>query len=276
MASATWQAVQTQWPGLTLEVLAQVDSTNSELMRRAHTGRYEPVLLVAQHQSAGRGRLGRQWHSGAPAATPAQCSALTFSLGLPLAPRQWLGLSLALGVALAQALQRTLPVQVGLKWPNDLWWQGRKLGGILIETATMRTAAETATPQQAALARYAVIGVGINLATPTVAPTAAGVPAAGMCEQVPTLDAPTLLALLTLPLVLAVQRFAQQGFAPFRTDYLAHDVLHGQRITTSDGRTGHALGVDDSGALLLQDGDGHMHCIASAEVSVRPQPQEAL
>ena len=69
-------------------------------------------------------------------------------------------------MALAQALQRTLPVQVGLKWPNDLWWQGAQTGGILIETATMRTAAATATPRQAALAPLCGDRVGINLAHP--------------------------------------------------------------------------------------------------------------
>jgi len=73
-------------PGFAVEVLAQIDSTNSELMRRARAGRLEPVLLVAEQQTAGRGRLGRQWFSE---------QALTFSIGMPLSPQDWSGLSLA-------------------------------------------------------------------------------------------------------------------------------------------------------------------------------------
>jgi BirA family biotin operon repressor/biotin-[acetyl-CoA-carboxylase] ligase len=91
---------------------------------------------VAEHQTRGRGRLGRGWGRSAGAS-------LTFSLSLPLAPRDWSGLSLAVGVALADALEPPLDgavPRIGLKWPNDLWLDrrpgsGRKLGGVLIETA---------------------------------------------------------------------------------------------------------------------------------------------
>ena len=94
-------------------------------MRRARAGRLEPVLLVAETQTAGRGRLGRQWHSGARAG-----EVLTFSLGMPLRMADWSGLSLAVGVSVAQSLHPSLQ----LKWPNDVWLQERKLAGILIET----------------------------------------------------------------------------------------------------------------------------------------------
>ena len=112
-------------PGCRVEVLAEVASTNSELMRRARDGQTEPTLLVAERQTAGRGRLGRAWHSG-------RGDALTFSLGLPLAPADWSGLSLAVGVSVAESLHP----QLRLKWPNDLWLDDRKLAGILIETAS--------------------------------------------------------------------------------------------------------------------------------------------
>jgi BirA family biotin operon repressor/biotin-[acetyl-CoA-carboxylase] ligase len=88
-------------PGFTVEVLPEIDSTNTELMRRARTGQTEPVLLVAERQTAGRGRLGRPWASDVGAS-------LTFSLGLPLAPTDWSGLSLAVGVALAESLHRPM------------------------------------------------------------------------------------------------------------------------------------------------------------------------
>eukprot|EP01034_Spumella_vulgaris_P035364 gene35364-43606_t len=102
-------------------------------MRRARAGQTEPTLLVAEQQTAGRGRLGRVWQSDVGAS-------LMLSLGLPLAPKDWSGLSLAVGVSVAESLQPTLPPlqpghspRIGLKWPNDLWLSGdRKLGGILV------------------------------------------------------------------------------------------------------------------------------------------------
>jgi BirA family biotin operon repressor/biotin-[acetyl-CoA-carboxylase] ligase len=124
-------------------VLPEIDSSNTELMRRARAGRTEPVLLVAERQSAGRGRLGRAWQSAAG-------DSLTFSLGLPLAPADWAGLSLAVGVSVAESLHP----RIRLKWPNDLWVDDRKLAGILIETASAGGSAA---------ARYAVVGIGINI-----------------------------------------------------------------------------------------------------------------
>ncbi len=157
-AEAIWQAVYPLLPEFSVEILPQIDSTNTELMRRARAGRLEPVLLVTERQTAGRGRLGRSWESANPPApaisvapathgASAVLPALTFSLGLPLAPTDWSGLSLAVGAAVAEALHP----DIGLKWPNDLWWQDRKLAGILIETASFGEQ------------RYAVIGVGINI-----------------------------------------------------------------------------------------------------------------
>ncbi len=141
-AEAIWQAIEPLLPGFTVEVLPSIDSTSSELMRRARAGRQEPTLLVAEQQTAGRGRLGREWHTGAYEGTGV-LPALTFSLGLPLAPRDWSGLSLAVGVSVAESLQPKLPAvgsgqpRMLLKWPNDLWLQDdRKLGGILVETAS--------------------------------------------------------------------------------------------------------------------------------------------
>ena len=90
-AEALWEAVSPLLPGFTVEILPELDSSNSELMRRARAGLTDPVLLVAEHQTAGRGRLGRAWAS-------APGDSLTFSLALPLAPADWSGLSLAVGV----------------------------------------------------------------------------------------------------------------------------------------------------------------------------------
>ena len=256
-----WQALVAWQSGLTVEVLTQIDSTNTELMRRARVGHTDPVLLVAEAQTAGRGRLGRPWHGQTG-------DALTFSLGLPLMPREWSGLSLAVGLSLAQSLDPEGALGVGLKWPNDLWvaqpdmpggWG--KLAGVLIETALTAGAA----PDQP---RYCVVGVGINIAPPQE-PGLSTAPLG--CQQLsPQATAPSTLAQVALPLLKTLLAFEREGFAPFQAQFNARDVLHDRSVSLSDGRVGTAQGVDASGALRVETAQGSER-ITSAEVSVRPQ-----
>ena len=286
-AEAIWEAVVPLLPGFTVEILPAVDSTNTELMRRARAGQLEPILLVAERQTAGRGRLGRDWQSepnnaplrgqepgmpvgksgdGQPERSAVKSAtagaqqpgfaALTFSLGLPLQPADWSGLSLAVGLAVVQSLHPALQ----LKWPNDIWLDERKLAGILIETTSLGDL------------RYAVIGVGINL----LPRDSSGLrtPAAALQELRPEMDAPATLQALALPLVQAVQGFAAQGFAALRQDFHARDLLYGREVHCTDGTSGTARGVDASGALLVHTASG-LKKISSAEVSVRPLPGTA-
>jgi BirA family transcriptional regulator, biotin operon repressor / biotin---[acetyl-CoA-carboxylase] ligase len=247
-AEAIWEAVAPLLPGFTVEVLRQLDSTNSELMRRARAGRTEPVLLVAEQQTAGRGRMGRGWQSAAGAS-------LTFSLGLPLAPADWSGLSLAVGTSVAESLDPA----VRLKWPNDLWLHDRKLGGILIETASHGEGASGV--------RHAVIGIGMNI-TPRDG-TGLATPPAAVRELLPGVDAGGVLERLALPLVRDVLAFARTGFGPFRERFQARDALRGRAVVLSDGTSGTAQGVDGGGALLVHTAAG-LQAVSSSEVSVRP------
>ena len=234
-------------PGLAVEVVAEIDSTNRELMRRARAGQAAPTLLVAERQSAGRGRLGRGWQSGAG-------GALTFSLGLPLAPRDWSGLSLAVGLALAEALHP----DIRIKWPNDLWWQGRKLAGILVETAG---------GAEPGAARYAVVGIGLNIAPLVGADFAT--PPAWLQALRPGIDAPGALARIAAPLAQVLRAFEAGGFAPLAARFAARDLLAGQPVRLSDGSEGVAQGVGPGGALRVQTAQG-LREVHSAEVSVRP------
>ena len=244
--------------GLSVEVIAEVDSTNSELMRRIRNGHRAPLLLVAERQSAGRGRQGRTWlsHTDTHGEAHPQAS-LTFSLGLALQGSDLSGLSLAVGLALAEALHP----DIGLKWPNDLWWEGQKLGGILIETANQG-------PQ-----RFAVIGVGLNL----IQPPGSGLrnPAAGLQHLLPGLDAAALLSRVALPLVRALVHFEASGFAPLQASFTSRDVLRGKALVCGDGRSGTGAGVDTRGALLLHTARG-LETVLSDEVSVRPLPHSPL
>ena len=258
--------------GFTIEVVPTIDSTNSELMRRARAGQTAPVLLIAAEQTAGRGRMGKVWQSQVG-------DSLTFSLGLPLAPASWAGLSLAVGVSVADSLAKQLaahptanitapPVQ--LKWPNDVWLGGAKLAGILVETA--HTGGH----------RFAVIGVGINMQPPPVmaAPPNAvatgstgpwtGVPAAGLKQHAPELNAAQVLQTVATALLSDVLAFEALGFEAFAQRFAQRDALRDQALVLSDGTRGTGCGVDNDGALLVLTALG-MKTVNSAEVSVRPK-----
>ena len=244
-AESIWEQVAPLLQGFTVEVLPEIDSTNTELMRRARAGLTEPTLLVAERQTAGRGRLGRPWQS-------AVGDSLTFSLGLPFSPKDWSGLSLAVGLSVAESLH----ADIGLKWPNDLWWQERKLAGILIEAATAGGHSQV------------VIGIGINI-RPRSAEGLSTAPAA-LTELWPEATAGQALLRLMPPLVRTLQDFAQDGFAPLQKRYAAHDVLLGREVQTSDGAQGRCLGVSANGSLRLQSGEQEI-TVNSSEVSVRPR-----
>ncbi|MCW5660867.1 MAG: biotin--[acetyl-CoA-carboxylase] ligase [Burkholderiaceae bacterium] len=290
---ALWSELTTLLPGLSIEVLARCESTNTVLVERARrsggsadappsrpgeleppisgpmpltastplgrrAGDTQPCLLVAEQQTRGRGRWGRSWQSSAGAS-------LTCSLALPFAPPDWSGLSLAIGVALADALdprdERDAP-HLELKWPNDLMWvdgsgQGRKLGGILIESVPVGAQ------------RMAVIGVGLNVAEQPVSDLSNGF--ACLQEFIPGIDAPGALHRIARPWIEAVLQFQQAGFAPFRARFQRRDHLAGRAVTTTaeDLPGGVAEGIDASGALLVRV-DGTLRSISAGDVSVRP------
>ena len=261
-AEALWEAIAPQLPGFTVEVLPSIDSSNTELMRRAREGLTDPVLLIAEQQTQGRGRLGRNWVSGVG-------DSLMFSLGLPLAPKDWSGLSLAVGVSVAESLQPHLPAagaapKIGIKWPNDLWLEGdRKLAGILIETASF-----VGTHQHDFSApRYVVIGIGINVRSRP----GDGMRTAPACLQEldMALDAPTALACILPALVAEVQSFAQHGFAPLLPRFAQRDLLAGREVNLSDGTSGMAEGVAADGGFMVRTATG-LQAVTSSEISVRP------
>ncbi len=238
-----------------IESLPEVDSTNSELMRRARAGQTHPLLLIAERQTAGRGRLGRQWHGQAG-------DSLMFSMGLTLNPANWSGLSLAVGLSLVNSLDPGQRHGLGLKWPNDLWLgpldQARKLGGILIETVMTEGAPKAA--------RYVVIGVGINVRAPSEPGLAT--PAVGWRTLQPEATVPGLLAQLVAPLAAAIQAFERDGFAPLQAAYAERDLLHGQALRLSNGVEGWGAGVDTEGVLQIDTANGRL-AVSSDEVSVR-------
>lgn len=243
----------------------ETGSTNADLLAAARAGHdfAVPRLLVADRQTAGRGRHGRLW-SSVPRAS------LTFSLAWRLETADLSGLSLAIGAALADAIEPA-STRLGLKWPNDLWLvdsdgSGRKVGGILIETVPV------------AHRRVAVIGIGLNVLEQRVDDAATGV---AWLREIDRDATPLSVLIRSVPALLdALARFEHGGFAAFEARFDARDLLRGRAVRCSASASspqieGVAAGVVPTGELLVRTASGGIERIASGEVSVRLTPSGA-
>ena len=263
------RGLEAAWPGIALELAAATGSTNTDLLDRARHGMLAPCVRVAERQERGRGRQGRTWQSAAGAS-------LTFSIAVPLSAADWSGLSLAVGVALAEALDRPDTPRIGVKWPNDLWLLdgapgtpagregGRKLGGILIESVGGNRP------------RMVVIGIGLNVRPFAVESDAALGESIAHIANIAELDgtatAPHVLGRAAPAVLEAVRAFDADGFAAFTARYAARDLLAGRDVRTThpDAREGRAEGVSPQGALRVRTPGGTLVEVSSGEVSVRP------
>jgi len=240
----------------TLEVAWAVDSTNSELLRRGPAP--GASVLLAERQTAGRGRLGRAWASPLGAQV-----CLSVRRGFDGGLARLGGLSLVAGIAVAEALRGLGYAEVGLKWPNDLVAAGHKLGGLLVEGG-----GEHAGPV------HAVIGLGLNVRLPEAA--AAGIDQpwtdlsrlAGQCPPRTAIAAAVLGRLLP-----ALEAFDRDGLAPFLPRYAALDALAGRPVRVLVGGAaveGRAAGLAPDGGLRVDTGAGE-RVFHAGEVSVRPR-----
>lgn len=238
-----------------LQVAWSVDSTNAQLLQRPAPASGCEVLL-AERQSGGRGRRGRDWVSPLAANLYVSISR-QFQGGLARLG----GLSLVAGVAVAEALQQANVADIGLKWPNDVLLDGRKLGGLLVEGG-----GEHAGPARA------VIGIGLNVRMPSHMAERITQPWADLTGLAQPISRNALAALLLSHLLPALEAFDKHGLSPFLPRFAAFDALQGQHIDVlhDDGqRTGAlALGVAEDGALRVQMGDEE-RLMYAGEVSIR-------
>jgi BirA family transcriptional regulator, biotin operon repressor / biotin---[acetyl-CoA-carboxylase] ligase len=242
-----------------LEILFDVDSTNARLLAMPPPPEGQVDVCLAELQHAGRGRRGRRWIApfGGGIAMSLGC---TFRDPARVDP----SLSLAAGVAVCRALGRAGAPGIGLKWPNDVWFDDRKVGGVLLELRT-----EPGGPA------HFVIGVGLNVSLSAEARReieASGVRVAAVADACPQAAARNRTAgALLNELLSMLERFDREGFAPFRDAWLGLDALNGRAVRVLAGDCaicGTARGVDADGALLLESG-GRLHRIASGEVSLQ-------
>jgi BirA family biotin operon repressor/biotin-[acetyl-CoA-carboxylase] ligase len=251
------RAVRAALPApLALEIVDACESTNALMAARAAAGAPSGSVLACEMQTAGRGRRGTAW-----LAPPGGALAFSVLWRLPRAGAALAGLPLAVGVACVRALERCGVRGVQLKWPNDIVFGGRKLGGILVE----------ASPDGAGSA--VVCGVGLNTRLPAGVRAAIAQPAtdvAAACAHPPSRSA--LLAALLGELGAALERFASAGLEGFRDEWLRHHAHQGQpvELRLADARTvaGRALGIADDGALLIEHA-GRVERFHSGEVSLR-------
>jgi BirA family biotin operon repressor/biotin-[acetyl-CoA-carboxylase] ligase len=243
-----------------VDVAWSIGSTNTELMERAYPGRGRCEVMLAEFQTAGRGRRGRTW-----LAPPGGAVCLSLSWTFPEVPRDAGALSLAVGVCVMRALQAQGVTDVRLKWPNDVLIGDCKLGGILIELR-----AESAGPA------CVVVGVGLNVAL-----------GAGLLEKIAAtgLQATDLASVIAAPVsrnalaaslieccVPGMLEFEREGLRAFIEEWRSVDALQGREVSVQaadEAVRGLARGIDITGALLVETQHG-LKKFLSGEVTVRP------
>lgn len=238
------------------ELMIEVDSTNNRALEAMRFG-VARGLFAAEYQHAGRGRRGRQWIS--PLAS-SLCFSLAWRFNSGAAALE--GLSLAVGLALQQALTREGVPGIGLKWPNDLLVNDAKLGGILTELSG-----------DAAGECQVAIGIGLNVHLPDEMVAQLDQPCTDLARLGYTGSRTALLAAIVSELIGTLEQFEASGFAPLRSAWEKVNAFHGREIVLTTGPRryrGVCLGVTDQGGLRLQTEAGQ-EVFHGGEMSVRLQ-----
>lgn len=246
-----------------LEVFTELESTNRHLLRAPPPPVGSLRACIAEYQTAGRGRRGRRW-------TTPLGGGLCLSVAWQFAdtPADLSALTLAVGVVVRRVLARVAGVQIALKWPNDLVWDERKLGGVLLEL--------TAEGQGGC---HVVAGIGLNVALPPdLLPSLSDWPrgAVDLATACAARGGPPPRAALVIALVEELGElfasYAQTGFRAYRDEWRAADFLRGRAIRLEEPAaavTGTAVGIDADGALLIETALGRRRRVVAGDVSVR-------
>ena len=243
--------------GVAVAVETRIDSTNTRLLDT--DAAHDPQALFAESQTAGRGRRGRDWVS--PFGSNLY---LSLAWSFPAWPARLTTLPLAVAVALARAVSALGLDEAGIKWPNDLHADGRKLAGVLIEPR-----GEAGGPCRV------VVGVGLNLQMQDAQSAAIGQPWTSLAEALAargrSLPSREAVAVAVLgELALALRQFEDQGFASFSAEWNRRDLLRDRAVRIDGGAAGEGIarGIDGDGGLVIET-DGGCRVVHAGEVSVR-------
>lgn len=245
-----------------IEHIHTCTSTNTILLERENIGLPSGYVLVTDDQTAGRGRLGRTWISS-------QCCSLTFSALWKFSDESRIfGLSLIVGLAVATGLQDLGINGISLKWPNDIWLNEKKVGGILIEVAFNSTGAST------------VIGIGINLHKNPDWQNMIDQPLAAIDDEKPGFSREEILAAILLRLEEKLEKFSSYGFESMRDEWDKFNALIGRWVnvaSTTGDLTGLCIGCSRDGELEILDESNTKHIVTAGDVGlkVRPVPSPA-
>jgi BirA family transcriptional regulator, biotin operon repressor / biotin---[acetyl-CoA-carboxylase] ligase len=261
MASNPYQAIETGEPGRIgwrIHYFEKLDSTQETAREFAANGAAQGTVVIAEQQSAGRGRMGRRWHS-----PPKVNLYMTVILRPKMPAAEVPRLSLVAGVAMAEALEAAAPGAVALKWPNDLWLKGRKAGGIIAEAV--------ADARQQLSCVLLGIGLNVNLAVREIPEELRSVATSLRAATGRHHDRIALAAALFSRLDTRYMETEAQGFEAVRPVWEQYSALTGKRVTVAEGtsrQAGVVTGIDSDGALLLDTGRGTVARILTGDVSI--------
>ena len=246
--------------GGAIRYVEEIDSTNRLAMDLGRGGEPEGTVVVAEAQTEGKGRLGRAW-----ASPPGWNLYFSVLLRPPISPESLARITLVTAVSLCQALRSETGLPVQIKWPNDLWVHGKKVGGILAEMS--------ADMDQV---RYAVVGVGINVNFPLSAlPSSLKDTATSLSQAAGrTFSRVALLRALLKSMDKDYGLFCREGFAPFRDQWTGLSITSGQKVRVAlpgEMMEGTAVGINDQGALAVKRRDGVLCHVVSGDVSLMPK-----
>lgn len=254
----TWK-LKTKRFGHELLFLPETDSTNRYLAWLAERGAPEGTVVVADHQTGGRGRMDRSWFS-----PPGVNLYFSIVLRPDIPPQQVPSLSLAMGLGIVRALHRLFPkLDVSIKWPNDLYCGGRKVAGILCEMHS-----------EVDQVYYIIAGIGVNVNMPEADLPAALRPVATSLRHATGLELsrPALLAEVLLQLEGVYDRWRAAGLEPFLPELIKHSMLDGREVAVAcHGETirGTVRGLSRTGALILQTSGSHRREILAGDVHIK-------
>lgn len=243
------------WREIVIEVFPVLDSTNDHLLATPGGG---VRVCLAEYQTRGRGRRGRQWWGAYGASL-----LISWGIGFAVSPPDLQALGLVCALAARRALTRAGFPPPGVKWPNDLVYGGEKLGGILVELS-----GEAGGPL------WCVAGLGLNVERASCPPETQGLAPTSLEAVAPEVsrDRNRLARILIEEWLEAVSVFGIEGFAPFHDEFQDCDVLSGQPVLLHEPtgvRRGWARGVRQDGALWFERAPGMREALVAGEISIR-------